>query len=219
MMVPLAKRDGKFKEEGSPFEARVCSEEREDEKKGCEEEESMLCKMLFVVVLLVSGARCQEALPLTMVVVTCSGHYTDFFENWLAWVSRSLDLVRSAGLICVAEDREAYEYLVRRFEGEAGYRLVVRQSEATMRTSLTFESPGFAKMMSRRASYLAIQLENLMDKKWPPEALLIFSDLDVVWLRDPRPYFIDDCDAWAQTQHRERKTLNPGFLVRTSSST
>ena len=48
-----------------------------------------------------------------------------------------------------------------------------------------------------------------------PRARLIFTDLDVFWLKDPRPYFTGDCAAWAQTQHREKGLLNPGFLVLT----
>ena len=38
--------------------------------------------------------------------------------------------------------------------------------------------------------------------------------MDAFWLRDPRPFFTGgDCDSWAQTQHREKGLLNPGFLV------
>ncbi|KAJ8601849.1 hypothetical protein CTAYLR_002652 [Chrysophaeum taylorii] len=162
--------------------------------------------------------------PSVVVVVACSAHYTDFFENWLAWVSR-LD-TDEMGFVAIAEDVEAYGYLRRRFEVPGGYRRVVRAAAGgaapPLKGALGFESAGFATLMSRRAAHLAAQLAQLAEA-WESsqDARLIFSDLDVLWIRDPRPWLERrttyssgrPCDAWAQTQHRERGLLNPGFLA------
>ena len=144
-----------------------------------------------------------------VLVVTCSAHYTDFFENWLAWVQR-LELFARSDLIVIAEDHEAYAYLRKRFpaDDEKPFRRVVQNTATPLGGALDFESRGFAQLMSRRGRHLAAQLKEL-----PPTAKLIFSDLDVIWIRDPTPYFVGDCDVWAQTQHREKKLLNPGFLA------
>ena len=48
--------------------------------------------------------------PATVVVVTCSAHYTDFFENWLAWLERS-GVAGAVGLVAIAEDESAAAYL------------------------------------------------------------------------------------------------------------
>lgn len=44
--------------------------------------------------------------PRVIVVVTCSAHYTDFLENWLAWLHR-LELDEQVGLVGIAEDVQA----------------------------------------------------------------------------------------------------------------
>lgn len=167
----------------------------------------------------VSAVLSAASPPEVIIVVACTAHYTDFFENWYAWMER-LDL--SAGLITIAEDSQAYDYLRRRFVGEAAYRRVVRASEGgedpPLGGTLGFESSSFAHLMSRRAAHIESQLYELASTSWAtPGARLIFSDLDVVWIRDPRPWFVGACDAWAQTQHRERRLLNPGFLALTPS--
>lgn len=167
-----------------------------------------------------SDAAAYDAPPKVVIIVTCSAHYTDFFENWYAWLGR-LDIVKTAGLIAIAEDTVAYDYLTRRLIGERFYRRVVRATQGgtdpPLGGRLGFSSEGFATLMSRRAEHLEAQLRNLVSTtNWATmrDARLIFSDLDVIWIRNPIPWFAgDSCDAWAQTQHRERGLLNPGFLA------
>lgn len=60
-------------------------------------------KMLWLCVL---GARAAHETPRVVVVVTCSAHYTDFLENWLAWLQR-LKLDEEVGLVAIAEDVQA----------------------------------------------------------------------------------------------------------------
>jgi len=178
--------------------------------------------LLFILVLI--GIRV-HGIPDIIVLVTCSAHYTDFFENWYAWLIR-LKLHREIGLIVIAEDSDVYPYLEKRVKAmQLRYSKVVRSHEGgtarATQTHLGFESQGFASLMSRRAAHLSTQLRILIQSspEWAasPRSRLIFSDLDAIWIRDPRQWFrsepLQGCDAWAQTQHRERKLLNPGFLA------
>jgi len=163
----------------------------------------------------------RAAPPQVVIVVTCSAHYTDFFENWYAWLRR-LEVGSTAGLVAIAEDSEAYAYLRRRLARDAAYRRVVDGFGGPPLTGeLSFLSTGFASLMSRRAAHLLAQLEHLTSwDAWAKSSSsrLVFSDLDVLWIRDPTPWFAESgCDAWAQTQHRERGLLNPGLLALTPS--
>lgn len=110
-------------------------------------------------------------------------------------------------LIAIAEDKAAYDYLS--LQTERVYSVIKGDAGPPLAGALGFESNGFASLMSRRASHLLAQLLRLTST----DSILVFSDLDVIWIRDPRPFFVQGCDAWAQTQHRERKLLNPGFLA------
>ena len=183
----------------------------------------LLRRLAWLLALGVAPGASREA-PSVVVVVTCSAHYTDLFENWLAWLAR-LGLLDEVGLVAIAEDGVAYDYLAAwAAAGPPGsWRRAVRSdfagaSGAPLAGELGFETPGFARLMARRAAYLASQLEALRRlPTWAADldgSRLVFSDLDVVWLADPRPFLAGEgCDAWAQTQHRERKLLNPGFLA------
>jgi len=170
-----------------------------------------------------AGGGPAAVVPDVVVVVTCSAHYTDFFENWRAWLARLG--TAEFGLVAIAEDAEAHAYLERRLlvdDAGSSYRRVVRSAlggaAPAVRETLDFESRGFASLMSRRAAHLLELLRDLgaESPRWAAAAdrsRLVFSDLDVLWLRDPTPWFVGGCDAWAQTQHRERGLLNPGFLA------
>ena len=129
--------------------------------------------------------------PPTVVVVTCSAHYTDFFENWLAWLERS-GVAGAVGLVAIAEDESAAAYLeawaASPPPGWHAYRRAVAPpaaGAAPLGGALGFETRGFATLMARRAAYLAAELAALAaDGAWAkdPASRLVFSDLDVVWL-------------------------------------
>lgn len=155
--------------------------------------------------------------------MTCSAHYTDFLENFLAGLER---LALDAGVIVVAEDAPAYAVAVAWAARGGGSgtrrRAVAPAAAAPVSGRVDFESRGFAELMSRRARLIATELARLAgDAAWAarPDARLVFTDLDVAWVSDPTAYFAGKsgggggCDAWAQTQHRERGLLNPGFLA------
>ncbi|KAJ1453837.1 hypothetical protein M885DRAFT_258552 [Pelagophyceae sp. CCMP2097] len=154
--------------------------------------------------------------PATVVVVTLSAHYTDFYENWVEWVRRS-GVHDEAGLVTIAEDEQVSAYLCtlhsRKLANTFAAHAVVSSRNEALGGHLGFETPGFASLMQRRAHYISRILDQLASlPPWltNPKSRLIFSDLDAVWLRDPRPFFRQPgCDAWAQTQHEQRRLLAP----------
>ncbi|KAH8061386.1 2-acylglycerol O-acyltransferase [Aureococcus anophagefferens] len=115
-------------------------------------------------------------------------HYTDFFENWLAWLERS-GVAGAVGLVAIAEDESAAAYLeawaAAPPPGWHAYRRAVAPpaaGAAPLGGALGFETRGFATLMARRAAYLAAELAALAaDGAWAkdPASRLVFSDLDV----------------------------------------
>lgn len=55
---------------------------------------------------------------------------------------------------------------------------------------MNFNKPGFKLIDKKRPAYI---LELLQE--YPK---LIYTDIDTVWLKDPRPYFVGDYDFWGQ---------------------
>ena len=172
------------------------------------------------LLLLIGLAAAAAQPPLCVAVVGCSMHYRDFFDNWAAQLAK-LRLETEVGVVAIAEDEDVLGHLRRwRTEAPPGIyrRVALSREKRPLAEALGFETAGFAKLMSRRARHL-IGAHAALRREWrdDPRARLIFTDLDVFWLRDPRPYFAGACGAWAQTQHREKGLLNPGFLVLTAS--
>lgn len=54
---------------------------------------------------------------------------------------------------------------------------------------MDFKAPGFLEIAQKRPSYLAHLL-----KKY---SSIIYTDIDTIWLRDPRPFLNGDYDFWA----------------------
>ena len=57
-------------------------------------------------------------------------------------------------------------------------------------SNMNHNGEGFKKLVSRRPDYLLRIL-----KKYPK---VIFTDIDTIWFKDPRPYLTGDYDFWAQ---------------------
>ena len=54
---------------------------------------------------------------------------------------------------------------------------------------MDFKKPGFRYLVRKRPNYLIKAMEKY-DK-------IIYSDIDTVWLKDPRPFLQGDYDFWA----------------------
>ena len=55
---------------------------------------------------------------------------------------------------------------------------------------MNFNNPGFKMIDKKRPAYI-LELLKILPK-------LIYTDIDTVWLKDPRTYFIGDYDFWGQ---------------------
>ena len=139
-------------------------------------------------------------------VVTVSDWYADLFENWLFWY-RQLDLGMET--IVIAEDKVVFEKYCNSSEFETIH-FSNREVSACLTLSfgqkqsenmffqitnstginMNFKQPGFNSLTSRRPYYLLKLLKNHTN--------IIYSDIDTVWMKDPRPYFKGHLDFWAQ---------------------
>ena len=54
---------------------------------------------------------------------------------------------------------------------------------------MDFKKPGFRHLVRKRPNYLIKILEKYDN--------IIYSDIDTVWLKDPRPFLKGDYDFWA----------------------
>lgn len=55
---------------------------------------------------------------------------------------------------------------------------------------MNFDQPGFKVIDQRRPLYITKLLQ-----KYPK---LIYTDVDTVWLKDPRPFLVGNYDFWGQ---------------------
>ena len=55
---------------------------------------------------------------------------------------------------------------------------------------MNFDQPGFKVIDRRRPLYITKLLQ-----KYPK---LIYTDVDTVWLKDPRPFLVGNYDFWGQ---------------------
>ena len=55
---------------------------------------------------------------------------------------------------------------------------------------MNFNQEGFKSIVKKRPHYLRELLQKYKN--------VIYTDVDTVWLQDPRPFFIGDYDFWAQ---------------------
>ena len=77
------------------------------------------------------------------------------------------------------------------------------------KTSLTYNSTGYKILVSRRAGYILKELKYDRHN-------IIYTDVDTVWLEDPRKYLTGDFDIWgARRYSSESSRVNycTGFIV------
>lgn len=110
-------------------------------------------------------------------------------------------------LLIIALDRKAYERCVQIHP----YCYQVETEGVDLSTEKSFLTPGYKKLMARRLEIM----KNVLDYGYS----ILFTDTDVIWLRNPFPHFLpyidihfstdqfngDDTDLW-------RNTLNTGFF-------
>lgn len=134
-----------------------------------------------------AGAALIEAFvhkaPPWVVVVTASAGFDDMFRNWLRWFQ---DLRVDLQVVVIAEDRTTYD----KYHGVRGLDVHLPVNESGHASALSYDSVHYKHMVSRRARHLL----RLIDA----HPRLIYTDIDTVWLRDPRPHFKGEYELWAQ---------------------
>lgn len=55
---------------------------------------------------------------------------------------------------------------------------------------MNYNMPGFNELVQRRPKYLLKLLKKFQN--------IIYTDVDTIWLKDPRPYLVGEFDFWAQ---------------------
>jgi len=118
-----------------------------------------------------------------VVFVTVSAGFDDMFRNWLHWY-RQLNL--DSKVVVFAEDKITFD----KYSGVKGLDIWNLVNGNGPVSALDYNTLLYKKIVSRRSSYL-LRLFDVYSH-------IIYSDIDTVWLRDPRPYFAGDYDLWAQ---------------------
>jgi rhamnogalacturonan II specific xylosyltransferase len=131
-------------------------------------------------VILVTGSTVRKSN--WAVLVTVSSAFIDMFENWLHWYQLlELDMP----IILISEDQETFQ------KYESNSILDTRLSKFFVcQDNLTFDcdSKDYRDLVSKRPSHI---LDVMCSRE-----NVIYTDVDTVWLQDPRPYFSGDHYLW-----------------------
>ena len=118
-----------------------------------------------------------------VVLVTVSAGFDDMFRNWLRWYSR---LHLDSKVVVFAEDKYTYD----KYSGVEGLDVWHPVNDTGPTSALDYNTLLYKQIVSRRSSHLLRLFEAYSH--------IIYTDIDTVWLQDPRPYFAGDYDLWAQ---------------------
>jgi rhamnogalacturonan II specific xylosyltransferase len=116
------------------------------------------------------------------VLVTVSSAFIDMFENWLYWYQL---LALDMAIILIAEDQETFQ------KYESNGILETRLSKFFVfqdNVTFDFDSKDYKDLVSKRPSHIL--------EVFKSHENIIYTDVDTVWLEDPRPYFSGDHDLW-----------------------
>ena len=147
--------------------------------------------------LLSTDAMTHEALAWTVLLSVSSG-FLDLFENWLYWF-RKLEL--GMKVVVIAEDQESLQRCRARGEVEVRTGHTLQDADA----DTDYESGPYKQVVSRRAGYILSLFES--------QRHIIYSDVDTVWLRDPRPHLTGHHDLWMSVDEENPLTLCTGFMA------
>lgn len=134
-----------------------------------------------------------------VVVVTVSHGFDDMFQNWLYWY-RLLHL--KMPVILIAEDEQTFKkYQV--FDDIIVLFTEDTNKEDAVTRALNYDSHAYKIMVSRRAAHILRVMQTY--------EYVIYTDIDTVWLKDPRNYFTGSHDFWGQLDNS--KYFCTGFMA------
>lgn len=158
---------------------------------------------------------------LWIVVVTVSNGFDDMFYNWFYWYQK---LNLNMKLIMIAEDSKTYIKYKKKFQSTFHdtfqNNIDVYKSNGVQfknEKSLTYNSSDYKTLVSKRPMHL-LRVFNLSYTH------IIYTDVDTVWLKDPRVFLKGNYDFYAQMDFTINETIRhaycTGFLafVKTSAT-
>ncbi|XP_071498254.1 uncharacterized protein [Diadema antillarum] len=111
--------------------------------------------------------------------------FLDFTDNWLESLKRC---GIKEHVTIIAEDEEAFQYLSNRTDMKLDVRLTISQKSPS--NNLKFGSKDYKELVNKRPNYILDYLKRGID--------VFFSDVDIVLLENPFPYFVGDFDVHLQ---------------------
>ena len=127
--------------------------------------------------------RIKKYLARWITVVTVSSGFWDMFENWM----HHFESVRTGMQVTVISEDDRTAAKLRDVHGISSIR---GEHSAVSSMALKYDTGEYRRLVSRRAKYL------LDVMKSNPGAHVLYSDIDTVWLADPRPYLTGSVDVW-----------------------
>jgi hypothetical protein len=123
-----------------------------------------------------------------LVLASMSQHFWEMFENWL-YFYQMLDL--DMPVVLIAEDRATLE----QYKNHEIVHVRPGNLQDFSSDSLDFDKLAYKKMMGNRPAYLIDILQ-----AYGNTTHVIFTDVDMVWLEDPRPHLKGNFDMWAMLE-------------------
>ncbi|XP_045202341.2 uncharacterized protein LOC123555817 [Mercenaria mercenaria] len=133
------------------------------------------------------------------ILLTVNNAYFDFFRNWF-WAYRQLDITYS--IVIIAEDEFVYRKL-REFKSETV--TLTRSGHASVHESASFGSAAFSTLVSARPSHILNYLKMGIN--------VLYSDIDMVWMQNPFPYFTGDFDMWMELDNVNKDNYCTGLMA------
>jgi hypothetical protein len=116
------------------------------------------------------------------VLVTVSSGFQDMFDNW--WHYLSL-LKLSLPVIVVAEDNATYT----RYKNNINFTVVKGLNQSDGEKAFDYSTKQFKALVSNRPTYILAFIKRGLN--------VIYTDVDTIWLKDPRSFLNGDYDMWA----------------------
>lgn len=149
------------------------------------------------------------------VVVSANMAYEEDFLNWWAHCSDSRLFDDRTRVILYAEDEEMYNTYAKstKMEVKKSWEVGTKWNDTSLTGGGRFsysETKGFGQMMGRRGGILVDEMKIAKDEG----ERVLFMDLDVMLLSDPRLFFCGEYDLWGQDASSYRTgPFNGGLLA------
>jgi hypothetical protein len=116
------------------------------------------------------------------VLVTVSSGFQDMFDNWWHYFSQ---LKLSLHVIVVAENNATYT----RYKNNINFTVVNGLNQSNGEKAFDYNTKQYKALVSKRPTYILAFIKRGLN--------VIYSDVDTIWLKDPRLFLNGGYDMWA----------------------